>query len=233
MSGPGVSPEQLRFIRYVHKLGDYPLAYSSLRKLMGSGRYMQDFLGQAIGEDYASTRILDVGCGPGQMAELLSGAERYVGVDVSWDYIRHARANAEKNNLKNAEFMQGDITSTDFSELGEFDCVIAMGVLHHLHDSGVERMLERAIPALSDIGKVATADVARVPGAHWSANFMINSDRGSYVRDPQGYTDLLTPHFEEVCGEEMLGGLRVPITGADFPQFVTVSTNPIETAGHS
>jgi SAM-dependent methyltransferase len=231
MVKPGTTPEQLRFIRYVHKLGDYPLAYSSLRKMMGGDRYRQDFLRQAIGEGYASARILDVGCGPGQMAELLTDAERYVGVDVSWDYVRHARANAAKNNLENAEFMQGDITSTDFRELGEFDCVIAMGVLHHLRDSGVERMLERAIPALSDVGKVATADVARVSGAHWSANFMINSDRGSYVRDPQGYMDLMTTYFEEVHGEEMTGGLRVPITGADFPQFVTVSSGPIETAG--
>lgn len=225
MSRLGSTPEQLRFIGYVHKLGDNPLAYSSLRKMMGGDRYRRNFLQGAIGDDYASARILDIGCGTGQMAAFLPQAERYVGIDENWKYIRYARQNAPGNS----EFVQGNITATNFKKLGEFDCVIAMGVLHHLHDSGIDRMLEQVIPALSDIGRVATTDVVRRAGAHWSANFMINNDRGSHVRDPQGYIDLMSGHFENVRGEEMLDGLHVPITGAVFPQFITVSSDPIDT----
>lgn len=228
MIKPVSAPEESRFIERIHELGDNPLVYASLRKMMGADRYRQNFLDRAIGADFSKKRILDLGCGTGEMATVLSGAERYVGMDASGDYIRYARENAEENELQNAEFLPGDITYTDFSELGEFDCVIAMGVLHHLHDDGVNRMLQRVIPALSDVGKVATTDVMRKPDIHWSASFMINNDRGSHVRDAQGYIDLMSGHFENVRGEEMMDGLEVPVTKKAFPQFITVSSDPIE-----
>lgn len=73
----------------------------------------------------AGARVLDLGCGAGRAAKLLERFE-VVGVDVSPEQVRRARANAPA-----ATFVQGDFARLDFPA-GSFDAVVALFSIMHV-----------------------------------------------------------------------------------------------------
>ena len=81
-------------------------------------------------EDFKDKLVLDVGCGMGRFAEVVTrwGA-RVVGIDLSVAVEVAAR------NLLDREFVgfQADVFSLPFAP-ESFDCIYSMGVLHHTPD---------------------------------------------------------------------------------------------------
>jgi SAM-dependent methyltransferase/uncharacterized protein YbaR (Trm112 family) len=81
-------------------------------------------------QDFKGKLVLDVGCGMGRFAEVVTrwGA-RVVGVDLS------AAAEVAAKNLADREFVafQADVFSLPFAP-ETFDCIYSMGVLHHTPD---------------------------------------------------------------------------------------------------
>ncbi|HEX9844677.1 MAG TPA: class I SAM-dependent methyltransferase, partial [bacterium] len=79
-------------------------------------------------------RILDLGCGNGELAAELARrghAGSYVGVDFSEELLAIARENAV--GAMDVEFLQGDLAGGDWGlESGDFDLVTAFAVLHHI-----------------------------------------------------------------------------------------------------
>ena len=75
--------------------------------------------------------VLEVGCGPGQLAEmLLHHGFRYFGFDLSPVAIRMARA----KKLASARFEVADATQTDLYHTIEHEAVVCTEVLEHLAD---------------------------------------------------------------------------------------------------
>jgi SAM-dependent methyltransferase len=89
-------------------------------------------------QDLKGKLVLDVGCGMGRFAEVVTrwGA-RVIGIDLS------AAAEVAARNLSNREFVafQADVFSLPFAP-DTFDCIYSMGVLHHTPDC------EKAVKAL-------------------------------------------------------------------------------------
>jgi SAM-dependent methyltransferase len=89
-------------------------------------------------EDFKGKLVLDVGCGTGRFAEVVTrwGA-RVVGIDLS------VAAEVAAKNLSDREFVafQADVFSLPFAP-ETFDCIYSMGVLHHTPDC------EQAVKAL-------------------------------------------------------------------------------------
>jgi SAM-dependent methyltransferase len=81
-------------------------------------------------QDFKDKLVLDVGCGTGRFAEVVTrwGA-RVVGVDLS------AAAEVAAKNLSEREFVafQADVFALPFAP-ESFDCIYSMGVLHHTPD---------------------------------------------------------------------------------------------------
>lgn len=76
-------------------------------------------------------RILNAGCGSGELSVLLSRAgHKVIGIDPSEEYTDLAQKRAISENVNNCEFRVGSIE--DLPEDEKYDCVIATDVLEHI-----------------------------------------------------------------------------------------------------
>ena len=82
----------------------------------------------------AGIRVLECGCGTGQLTSFLSMAGRTViGTDMSVNSLRLGQQFKERNELKRAFFLQMNLFRPAFKD-ESFDLVISNGVLHHTSD---------------------------------------------------------------------------------------------------
>ncbi len=81
-----------------------------------------------------NARIIECGCGTGQLSNFLSIANRTViGADMTLNSLRLAQEFKEKNDLHRAFFTQMNLFRPCFQP-ESFDVVISNGVLHHTSD---------------------------------------------------------------------------------------------------
>ncbi len=80
---------------------------------------------------YGCDGVLDVGCGPGQFAQLVDdcGFARYTGLDFSPEAIRMAR-----ERVPRFSFRIGDVRQPESYEGIEFEGIVCMEVLEHLEE---------------------------------------------------------------------------------------------------
>lgn len=105
-------------------------------------------------------RVLDVGCGAGQLAlELAQRPQVHeaVGIDLSDDLITLARATAEEQGV-NARFLQADGAEMPFAD-ASFDLVVSTLSLHHW--SQPVEVLREIHRVLAPGGRVMIVDLRR------------------------------------------------------------------------
>ncbi len=102
-------------------------------------------------------RILDLGCGNGQLARTLAGQGHrgsYLGLDFSLPLLADAKSQPEGFS---ATFHQADFTVSDWSldlQPSTFDLVFAFAVLHHIPGHELRRnILQKARNLLAPDGK--------------------------------------------------------------------------------
>jgi len=163
--------------------------YRTFRRLTGSARVNREFV-----ERYVRPRegdaLLDLGCGPGDVFELMPQV-RYLGIDMSENYIAAAR----RRFGERARFLKGDLNSVEMEQLGDFDQVIAMGVMHHLSDDEVVAMLRRIREFLKPGGRFISYDPAFTEPQHPIARWLHKHDRGRFVRFDRQYERLISKVF--------------------------------------
>jgi ubiquinone/menaquinone biosynthesis C-methylase UbiE len=78
--------------------------------------------------------LADIGCGTGSLTfELARFARKVIGVDLSSEMLRRARAIAKERELANVEFRQGDVLKLPL-ESHSLDAAFCVMVLHFLPD---------------------------------------------------------------------------------------------------
>jgi len=152
-------------------------------------------------------RVLDIGCGPAKIAAHFQ-ASTYVGIDHNQRYINKAR---ERFGAF-AQFYCWDVSDSRVSDLGKFDIVLLLGVLHHLPDESVFSVMKHARKVLRTGGRLVTLDPAFEVAQHPIAKLLARLDRGRYVRTIDRYRQLVSSSFvpEQVMVRHDL--LRVPYT---------------------
>ena len=183
-----------------------PQVYLFFQRSIGNRRAIRTFI-QNFVAPRAGERVLDVGCGPGDVVEMLP-AVTYVGLDLNASYIDYARKHyhhrgiflaEDVNNLKNHE-----------SVTPPFDLILLSQVAHHLSDDEFTKLLKVLQQLLAPSGRICAYDPCYWDGQPWYDRILADNDRGMYVRKPEGYAALAEEIFPHVSWEVHRGLLRVP-----------------------
>jgi SAM-dependent methyltransferase len=180
--------------------------YTGLQNLLGGSHLRQLIVDHYIRAN-PGDRVLDVGCGPADFAPLMPEVD-YLGIDRNPHYIRRA---TERYGGR-ARFLQADV-STEPSQIdGNFNVIIAIGLLHHLTDEQSIHLLAATHRHLAPGGRLFTIDPARTSPQNWIAKLIINNDRGRHVRSASQYEALAHTSYDQVTVEVRTDLLRVPYT---------------------
>lgn len=182
--------------------------YRCYRTLVISSEYHSKL--RALLELRPGSRVLDLGCGTGDLLESLPGDIDYVGIDASERYIEAARRRYKDHH----QFQVRRIGAGEVTPAEGFDAVIACGLLHHLDDSDADELADTAYRALRPGGTVTTIDPVLLAEAPLLAKILIRWDRGAHVRTAHQYERVFArvfPDVEVIVRDDLL---RVPYVHA-------------------
>lgn len=138
-------------------------------------------------------RLIDIGCGPGHILPKLPRGVVYDGFDLDEKYIRFA--NRHFGHLGKFHCRVFDMAAA--AEFGPADVVMMNGVLHHLDDESFIETASAIRRALRPGGFLFTFDGVYVPGQSAIGKWLLDNDRGKFVREEQGYRNLLERCFDK------------------------------------
>ena len=180
--------------------------YRLFRKLVGgddlNAFYVREYVRARAGE-----RVLDIGCGPGDILDFLPPVT-YLGFDLNPAYIQ----SANKRFGTRGEFHQQIVTRELVGKLTGFDLVMANGVLHHLNDAECIDLFNIAVAALKPDGRLVTLDGVLTPTQSRLARYLVLRDRGRFVRTEEEYVRMARRVFPRVTARILDGRLRIPYT---------------------
>lgn len=133
-------------------------------------------------------RFLDFGCGTGEFAGEFPAA-RYVGIDISRDYLHFAGRHRPGRYLASSG---AALALADAS----FDAALVLGVLHHLPDATARAAMGELARVLRPGAVVLVMeDVPPPAGENPAGHLMHALDRGGHIRSEAEYRAIFGPHF--------------------------------------
>lgn len=146
-------------------------------------------------------KILDAGSGSGHritnVAKHFQKCE-FLGIDISDTSLKIANAIKEKNNMQNIKFKKFNLMDSTLN-LGKFDIVLCMGVLHHL--SNPEKGLQNILQALKKDGILFLYLYGKLGGHQRMLNkelisILLNNEKSDYDLGIKLVRDLGLNKFE-------------------------------------
>ena len=182
-----------------------PNVYRAFQDLAGATYGKSWFIRECI-RPRAQDKLVDIGCGPGDILEQLSEVE-YIGIDISERYISEAR----KRYGGRALFLQG--TTEDYrgdERVRNADLVTCIGLLHHLENKEAQQVLSFAQENLKSGGRFVGIEPCFLAHQTAVSRWIMARDRGQNVRLEEEWKTLLRSEFPSSSTAVMTGLLRLP-----------------------
>jgi SAM-dependent methyltransferase len=170
-----------------------PVLYDTLQRLVGGGRDRADFVRTHVAfQPYE--KVVDAGCGTGSALEFLP-AVNYFGFDTNPDYIRVARARYGSRG----EFVCGDASSPRVQQFAhDAHAFLSLGVLHHLTDQQIGKILGLARACLRPSGRFISYEPCFSANDDWIGRIFMRLDRGGNIKTDQAWRALVSEYFATV-----------------------------------
>lgn len=176
----------------IYRIFESAAVYERFQRLLGGDASRRRFVSEIL-RPPSGGRILDIGCGTGTILDDLPPDVDYVGYDLNPRYIEEARRRfPDRGRFFCARAGEAP------EDLGSFDLVLAMAILHHLDDPEADGLVAISHLHLRPGGCLVTLDPVRHPGQSPIARLLVALDRGRRVRTPEGYRDLVAARFQSV-----------------------------------
>ena len=155
-------------------LGQTPEAF---QRLILTGQLFNPFTRQVLTEAGITTgmRVLDVGCGPGNVsmlaAELVGETGHVLGIDANEEVLQLAQARAQAAGLQHISFRAEDVLNVRLEQ--EFDAIIGRFILMHLPEPAavLRRLLDHLRPggvvAFQEMDLSSHGDASYPPAPLW------------------------------------------------------------------
>ena len=141
--------QKLKRSTEMYSLGHAP---REVQRLLVQGQLLNDFTRRAL-EDAGITagmKVLDVGCGPGDVsliaAELVGETGSVLGVDANASVLEVAELRAQATGFRHVSFLAGDIRQLPLDQ--DFDAIVGRLILEHVPDhlAILHRLLQHLRP---------------------------------------------------------------------------------------
>lgn len=179
--------------------------YNLFLYIIGADRPRRIFCSDYLKLNHAM-RVLEIGCGHGNMIPFLPNNIQYEGYDLSEEYIRMANAKFANDKRK---FYCKDVKDVNLPS-ETYDIVLCYGILHHLDDAELSHLLKITSNALKEGGKFLSLDSTYAKNQSRIAKWLVSKDRGQNVRMEDEYIRLCSNYFRKVKHEVRNDLLNIP-----------------------
>jgi SAM-dependent methyltransferase len=184
----------------------HPTVYDFVQNVLGARKARKELVRKYV-RPYDGMKILDIGCGTGEILEYLPAVD-YLGVDLSETYIR----SAVDRYGERGEFHVGRAESAPWPKDRSFDVVLLFGILHHLEDNEAIQLLASVKSIMRKDARIVTLDGCFDDEQSSIAKSLARLDRGQNVRTEGPYRSLFEKRFRSVKSAVRHDLLNIPYT---------------------
>ena len=201
-----------------------PWIYDTLQWFVGQPamhrRLWRGYILPAIPPGTPEITIIDMGCGPATWLRYWPAKNvpvlHYIGLDINPACIEQARSHWHKVFAHNPRVtcrFELLTPGTPIPKLPHADWITMIGLLHHVDDHTAHSVMTFAKVLLKPEGRLLTVDSCMRPGQSWLAKWLVQRDRGPFVRTAEQFQALITAHLPSVIHADWHEDwLRIPFT---------------------
>lgn len=184
--------------------------YKYFQNLVGAA-WLKNWLAANYWKLSGGEKVVDIGCGPGDVLEYLPKNLEYIGFDLSQQYIE----TAQQRWGKRGTFLvstPGQLLDRPDDRLNGADLVMCNGVLHHLDDQESLEVFKLAKSILAPGGRFVSYEPVFLAHQDRISKWILGRDRGRHVRLEKEWKKLISHVFDDFNTDIATNLIRIPYT---------------------
>ena len=176
----------MQIISGIRSILSNPLFYIFFHKITNVYKHKTDPFVQVINKNKNKIKVLDIGCGPCEILELLKDNIEYYGIDTNKRYIDYAKKKYKRRGF----FINEEFSKKLNKKLPKFNYVIMCGLIHHLDEKQINLILKNLRKNINKKTLILTLDPLYTENQNYLEKKIMGADRGQNIRNEKEITNL-------------------------------------------